>query len=280
MEEAPDRDYDVLPAWGLPAGKERQVVPGPLPAPVTPEWAFGGATGAGVRVCVLDSGIEAGHPLVGAVERAVTVADDGEETRIVEDAEGDDSGHGTACAGIIRSLAPEVSLASARVLGPDINGRFVTLRAGIAWAIDEGYDVCNLSLSVRSREFALDLCELADRAAFQGTMLVCSAHNVPVAGYPWRFASVVSVGEPRRGRPLAALLQPRAARRVLRARRQRPDRLDRRRHHPRHRQQLRYTARHRATRAHPLQTPAPDAVRTQDRPLPHGGQCRRLGLEQ
>ena len=194
MEEAPDRDYDVLPAWGLPAGKERQVVPGPLPAPVTPEWAFGGATGAGVRVCVLDSGIEAGHPLVGAVERAVTVADDGEETRIVEDAEGDDSGHGTACAGIIRSLAPEVSLASARVLGPDINGRFVTLRAGIAWAIDEGYDVCNLSLSVRSREFALDLCELADRAAFQGTMLVCSAHNVPVAGYPWRFASVVSVG--------------------------------------------------------------------------------------
>ena len=147
-----------------------------------------------MRVCVLDSGIEAGHPLVGAVERAVTVADDGEETRIVEDAEGDDSGHGTACAGIIRSLAPEVSLVSARVLGPDISGRFVTLRAGIAWAIDEGYDVCNLSLSVRSREFALDLCELADRAAFQGTMLVCSAHNVPVESYPWRFASVVSVG--------------------------------------------------------------------------------------
>ena len=194
MEEAPDRDLDVLPAWGLPAGKERPVVPGPLPAPVTSEWALGGAIGAGVRVCVLDSGIEAGHPLVGAVERAVTVADDGEETCIVEDAEGDVSGHGTACAGIIRSLAPEVSLVSARVLGPDIGGRFVALRAGIAWAIDEGYDVCNLSLAVRSREFALDLCELADRAAFQGTMLVCSAHNVPVESYPWRFASVVSVG--------------------------------------------------------------------------------------
>ena len=82
----------------------------------------------------------------------------------MDDGEGDVRGHGTACAGIIRSLAPDVILGSARVLA-DVNGRFATLRAGIAWAIDEGYDVLNLSLAVRSRQFALDLSELADRAS-------------------------------------------------------------------------------------------------------------------
>jgi subtilisin family serine protease len=194
VDEPADWGANVLPAWGLPAGGERTVEPGPLPAPLTREWALGGATGAGVRVCILDSGIEAGHPLVGSVETAVTVADDGDEPVIVEDPEGDVSGHGTACAGIIRALAPEVTLASARVLGADVNGRFSTLKAGIAWAIEEGYDLLNLSLAVRSREFALDLSELADRAAHGGCVVVCSAHNLPVQSYPWRFASVVSVG--------------------------------------------------------------------------------------
>ena len=37
------------------------------------EWAWGGSTGAGVRVCVVDSGIEADHPLVGGVTRAVAI---------------------------------------------------------------------------------------------------------------------------------------------------------------------------------------------------------------
>ena len=89
-----------------------------------------------------------------------------------------------------------MTIGSARVLGSDVNGRFATLQAAIAWAIDEQYDIVNLSLAVRSRQFALDLAELADRATHGGTVLVCSAHNLPVESYPWRFASVVSVPEP------------------------------------------------------------------------------------
>ena len=203
MSSSVDWSDDALPAWGLSAGEQREVVSAELPASLTSEWALGGATGRGVRVCVLDSGIDPEHPLVGTLERAVTVVDDNGEPEIVDDREGDVSGHGTACAGIIRSLAPEVTLASVRVLGPDISGRFAILRRGIAWALDEGYDVLNLSLSVRSRRFALELGELCDRTVFQGAVLVCSAHNLPIESYPWRFASVVSVGshdeeDPRR----------------------------------------------------------------------------------
>lgn len=205
-EKPPDWGGEALPAWGLPARAERRVVSGRLPSRISPRWAYGGATGAGVRVCILDSGIDAGHPLVGPVERSVTAIEDeggAGAMKVVDDDAGDVSGHGTACAGIVRSLAPEVKLASARVLGPEVTGLFAPLEAGLAWAIDEGYDVLNLSLSVRSREFALALGDLADRGAFRGTVLVCSAHNLPVESYPWRFSSVVSVGshdedDPRR----------------------------------------------------------------------------------
>ncbi|MFD0330643.1 hypothetical protein ACFQZC_26655 [Streptacidiphilus monticola] len=44
------------------------------------------------------------------------VVGDDEEVSVVEGPAGDLAGHGTACAGIIRSLAPRVSLSSVRVL--------------------------------------------------------------------------------------------------------------------------------------------------------------------
>ena len=189
-----EREREELPAWSLPSGRAESVQPGDWPWPVTPEWAFEDATGAGVRVCILDTGIEADHPRVGAVEEAFVVSARDGETVVEEDTAGDVNGHGTACAGIVRSLAPEAAIASVRVLGEDVTGVGDVLLAGLRFAVERGYDVVSLSLATRMRRFALDLHELADQAYFQRSMLVCSAHNVAVESYPWRFASVVSVG--------------------------------------------------------------------------------------
>jgi subtilisin len=95
---------------------------------VTREWAFGGADGAGARGCILDSGVEEDHPVVGPLAEAVVPIINGDELPIMPDQEGDVAGHGTACAGIIRSLAPICELASVRVLGAGARDFGVSLR--------------------------------------------------------------------------------------------------------------------------------------------------------
>jgi subtilisin family serine protease len=185
-----------LPAWSAPAADVAgALVRSGWPAGVTRDWAFGGSTGAGIRVAVVDSGVDANHPLVGSVERSVVVAvDEHDRPVVVDDAEGDLCGHGTACAGVIRSLAPGCELHSVRVLGAGFSGTGAVLIAGLRWAVAEGYDVINLSLSTTRSQFQAVLHDLTDTAWFQGTVIVASAHNMPVDSYPWRFAAVVSVG--------------------------------------------------------------------------------------
>src|SRR5919201_436625 len=186
---------ESLPAWSLPADAAERISIGvEWPEQVTRDWVWGGSSGKGVRVCILDSGVETGHPLVGELQGAVAVGRDGDEVGVKEDAEGDLCGHGTACAGIVRSLAPDCSIFSVRVLGAGFKGSGPVLLGGLRWAVEQGFDVINMSLSTTKRQFAEFLHELADTAYFRRTVLVASAHNMPVESYPWRFSSVISVG--------------------------------------------------------------------------------------
>ena len=90
----------VIPAWSLTAEAAGSIgIPAEWPDRVTRDWAIGDATGEGVDVCILDSGIDGDHPLVGGLESAVAVRLDGETTTIEPDTVGDVCGHGTACAG-------------------------------------------------------------------------------------------------------------------------------------------------------------------------------------
>ena len=204
-----EEDEYGLPAWSLSASDEASIRVRPAwPDRVTRDWAWGESRGRGVRVCVLDSGIEPDHPLVGAVQRSVAVRRNGDEVEIVDDDEGDLCGHGTACAGIIRAIAPDCELASVRVLGAGYTGSAPVMLAGLEWAIKEGYDVVNMSLSTTKKQYVERLHELADHAYFRRTILVASAHNMPVESFPWRFASVISVGSHELDDPLAFFANP------------------------------------------------------------------------
>lgn len=187
---------EELPAWSVD-GPALRASPqhGAWPIVDPREWAWGGATGAGVRVCIVDSGVDASHPLVGRLQGAVAVSqtDDG-ELGVVPDEQGDAFGHGTACAAIVRRLAPDCEIHSVRVLGGELTGAGPVLLRGLRWAIEQRFEVINLSLSTTKSRFEAELHELADRAYFRGSLLVASAHNMPVLSFPWRFSAVLSVG--------------------------------------------------------------------------------------
>ena len=185
---------DELPAHAV-SGESARSLPGAhrWPDQVDREWAFGGSTGAGATVCIVDSGVDADHPRVGGIADAVAVTVDGDRTLIEPDRAGDVCGHGTACAGIIRAIAPACDIVSVRVLGEGFVGSGPALIEGLRWAVEQGFDVINMSLSTTKERFVPDLHRLADAAYFQRSLIVAAAHNMPVRSYPWRFASVVSV---------------------------------------------------------------------------------------
>jgi subtilisin len=161
---------------------------------VTREWAWGGSTGKGVRVAVIDSGIDAEHPaLRGPVNGYVSITE--KEGKFIYDTSPhqDSYGHGTACGGIIRCIAPECELYSIKVLGSSLAGRGKIFAAGLQWAIENDMHVCNLSLGTTKKDFFGLLHELADRAYFRRMVLVAAANNLPVPLFPAMYASVISV---------------------------------------------------------------------------------------
>lgn len=177
--------------------------------PITKEAAWGEATGSGVKVAIVDSGIDATHPAVGALAGSLSVelGEDG-GVRFTEGPHDDLFGHGTACASIIRIAAPEAELYSVRVLGKTLKGKGTVFAAGLAWAIDHGMDVVNLSLSTSKRDLSGSFHELTDRAYFRNVMLVSAISNVPDVSIPSEYSSVFSVAAHDRTDPFGLDYNP------------------------------------------------------------------------
>lgn len=183
------------PAWSSQFAPEARKVLSPgLPVDeITPEWAWGGSTGKGIKVGIIDSGIDAGHPAVGGVNGYVAITEGPAGMLYDTEPHNDSYGHGTACAGIIRELAPDCELYSIKVLGANLSGRGNIFVAGLRWAIENRMNVCNLSLGTTKRDYFAIFHELADRACFENVMLVTAANNMPTPTFPSLYSSVISV---------------------------------------------------------------------------------------
>jgi subtilisin family serine protease len=178
---------------------------------ITREWAWGGSTGRGVKVAIVDSGIEAGHPMVGEVHGAVALEWDPSAPGSIryEDGPHDDLyGHGTACAAIIRAVAPDCELYSVRVLGEKLTGKGQVFAAGLRWAVQHGMQVLNLSLSTGARAHFGRFHEAVDAAYFGRAMLVSAINNVAGPSFPSEFAGVFSVAATEGTDPFAFAYNP------------------------------------------------------------------------
>jgi membrane-anchored mycosin MYCP len=168
------------------------------------------ATGAGVRVAVIDSGVDATHPqLLGRVDRGVDYLHGNRAGRQ------DDKGHGTGVASIIaaapaddigfQGLAPGATIVPIRLTEEsEIDGKTVgqggspaQFAAAIDWAVTKGrVQVINLSLVTSEDSTAVE--QAVKRAYDAGVVVVAAAGNHGDTGnpdpYPAKYPEVLAVG--------------------------------------------------------------------------------------
>jgi subtilisin len=199
------------PAWSTQFSQDALQTIDPIRLVDTISWeeACGESRGKGVKVAIVDSGVDAAHPaLNGPVNGYARIVVEGDQISYDTAPHGDDCGHGTACAGIVRSLAPDCEIYSVKVLGKGLMGRGTTFIAGLRWAVENHMHVCNLSLGTTKKDFFAALHEVADLAYFQRTVLVTAANNLPIPSFPSMYASVISVAAHREQDPLRFYYNP------------------------------------------------------------------------
>jgi hypothetical protein len=171
--------------------------------------AWASATGKGVVIAVLDSGIDATH-----VEFAGRVDTTNDYDFVNNDANAaDDNGHGTMVAGIAAAargnraygagVAPSSTILPVKIAGADGTISNVALAQGIDWAVAHGADVINLSIA-GSTGSALVQASIA-RALAAKVTVVAAAGNMAWgdAQFPAWVAGVISVGASNRNDALA-----------------------------------------------------------------------------
>lgn len=148
------------------------------------------ATGKGVSVAVIDSGIDTTHPdLAGCIHDSVEARIDNKRIIFDPSSSGDSAGHGTACAGIIAKIVPKAEIYSIKVLGAAGLGDGHAFLAGLEYAIKMRYRVINLSLGTTKPQFFAPLHDLLDRAYLAGCVVVAAANNLPHPSFPSVFSS-------------------------------------------------------------------------------------------
>ncbi|HAH31929.1 MAG TPA: hypothetical protein DCL44_06405 [Elusimicrobia bacterium] len=153
-------------------------------------------TGRGVKVCVLDTGIDTDHPdLLPNYAAGSNFVNPGTPPE-------DDKGHGTHVSGTIAAadnrfgligMAPDASLYEAKVLDSSGSGKTSWLIDGLAWCKMNGASVANMSLGNTQVSEAL---HKAIQAVYDGGMtLVASSGNDPKAPvhYPAAYPEVIAV---------------------------------------------------------------------------------------
>ncbi len=155
------------------------------------------ATGKGVSVAVVDSGIDFNHAeLQGKIKKSVEAHADNKRIIFKPSDIGDSAGHGTACAGIVSRIAPDAEFYSIKVLGAGGSGDGIAFLAGLEYAVKNKYQIINLSLGTTKPQFFAPLHDLLDRAYQAGCIVVAAANNLPQPSFPSVFSSsLISVSK-------------------------------------------------------------------------------------
>jgi minor extracellular serine protease Vpr len=141
-------------------------------------------TGKGVKVGVVDTGIDYDHPdLAGNYKGGYDLVDLDEDPLETQKTQGMPTLHGTHVAGIIgadgdlKGVAPDADIYAYRALGPGGRGTSVQVIAALEKAVKDGMDVINLSLgnNVNGPDYPTSIA--VNRAVELGTAVVTANGN-------------------------------------------------------------------------------------------------------
>ena len=158
----------------------------------------GANAGAGVKVAVVDTGIDLTHPdLAANIVGGYNAIDPTKSPT-------DDNGHGTHVSGIIAGIdntigvlgvAPRASLLAVKVLNRQGSGYYSDIIEGIGWSVDNGAQVINMSLGGTYDSTALHSAIVS--AVNAGVVVVAAAGNSGpgdnTVGYPAKYPEVIAV---------------------------------------------------------------------------------------
>ncbi len=158
---------------------------------------MGKTDGSGIRIAIVDTGVEAAHPWVGGKLGASYFVEDGQSAqppRVLPGPALDVCGHGTAAAGQVRRIAPGAELISVRVLSEDRSGTSEALVAALSWLTTQEVHLVNLSLSTMRLGLAFRIGQAVDALAARNIACVCAqGYHKTGHDYPTSFASTIGV---------------------------------------------------------------------------------------
>ncbi|GIF20058.1 subtilisin family serine protease [Actinoplanes tereljensis] len=157
-----------------------------------------GLTGTGVKIAVLDTGIDATHPdLAGRISAAEDFS--GSENTV------DHFGHGTHVASIAAGVAPGAQLLVGKVLDDSGTGYESGIIAGMQWAVDSGAKVVNMSLGGSATDGTDPMSEAVNQLSSDALFVVAAGNEGGdyTVGTPGAATSALTVGAVDRNDELA-----------------------------------------------------------------------------
>lgn len=148
-------------------------------------------TGKGVRVAVIDSGIDATDPrMKGANIEGISIRMKAMGHIEISEKFEDQNGHGTQMAAAIRRIAPDATLFAVKVMGERLRTNAELMGAGIELSSKYGCQVINLSIGTEKAGQAMALRDCVGNAMDQGSLVIATTHPQGRRYYPSEFPEV------------------------------------------------------------------------------------------